>query len=125
FVAALWQFEPPNPDEITKGLVPLMSTVEPEPTRSKYRGKSFGGISGLLNGLSTPTSSIINPTNNIFQTTPLLLSNIITPTRSVSIKPTHNISNEIPKETQNHPSYNTWKILVFMMEVKLHIHGWF
>ncbi|RIB19820.1 hypothetical protein C2G38_2082274 [Gigaspora rosea] len=54
-----------------------MSTVEPEPTRSKYRGKSFSGISGLLNGLSIPPSSIINPTNNIFQTTPPPLLNII------------------------------------------------
>ncbi|CAG8495543.1 23379_t:CDS:2 [Gigaspora rosea] len=89
FVATLRQFEPLNPDKITKGLIPLMSTVEPEPTRSKYRGKSFSGISGLLNDNSSS-----------------FIKYYITPTRPVSIKPTHSISNEIPKETQNHPSYS-------------------
>ncbi|CAG8580049.1 1091_t:CDS:1, partial [Dentiscutata heterogama] len=101
---ALRQLEPPNPDEITKGLIPSRSTVEPEPTKSKYKGKSIGGISGLLNGLSTPTSDI---TNNIHQTTTPPLSNIITPTKPVSIKPTYNPSNELPKETHNQPPHNS------------------
>ncbi|CAG8580808.1 3084_t:CDS:2, partial [Scutellospora calospora] len=42
-VTALRQLEPPNPDDITKGL-PTRSNVEPEPTKSKFKGKSIGGI---------------------------------------------------------------------------------
>ncbi|CAG8541522.1 15267_t:CDS:1 [Cetraspora pellucida] len=102
FVAALRQLEPPNPDEITKGVIPSRSTVEPEPTKSKYKGKSIGGISGLLGGLSTPTSSIMD--NNIHhQATPILSNSINTmpSTRPVSFTPNRILSNEVPKETQN------------------------
>ncbi|CAG8689264.1 28243_t:CDS:1 [Racocetra persica] len=97
-VVALRQFELPNLDDITKGIIPSMSIVEPESTRSKYRGKSIGGISGLLGGLSTPTSSIIDN-----QATPILTNSINTmpSTISGSFTPTRIFSNEIPKETQN------------------------